>query len=287
MHGAPITFADVEQMGYGHHEILRKRPCGLLAWRSFFGPFLLMPQHPLLPGNAAYAALMMTGILIGAVYWYRRAKGQSGLLIIYLGALVGGFAGAKLAYLLAEGWLDWSRPDRWLRWATGKSVLGGLLGAYAGVEITKKVVGHAQSTGDAFAVIVPLGILLGRVGCFLNGCCLGRPMAGVFAVRDATGMPRWPAPFVEGAFQVVMLAIIVLLKRRGLLRDRLFFLYLSAYGLFRFFHEFVRDTPKIALGLSGYQCIALVMAALGLVMMRRRTRSLLASATVNGSVGAK
>lgn len=219
---------------------------------------------------------MTAGILIGALYWYRRSKGQSDLLLIYLGALVGGFAGAKIAYLLAEGWLEWQMPDRWLRWATGKSVLGGLLGAYAGVEITKHLVGHKNATGDAFAVILPVGILLGRIGCFLNGCCLGRPTAGVFAARDFSGIARWPAPFVEGAFQVVMLITILLLQRCGLLRDRLFFLYLIAYGLFRFAHEFMRDTPKIFLGLSGYQFIALAMAVLGGVMLQRRTKSMLA-----------
>ncbi len=232
-----------------------------------------------MPGSTAYAAFMAAGILIGAVFWYRRSQGQSGLLLIYLGALIGGFAGAKIAYLLAEGWLEWSQPDRMLRWATGKSVLGGLLGAYAGVEWTKHFVGHKQSTGDAFAVIVPIGILLGRVGCFMNGCCLGKPTAGVFATRDVSGIARWPAPLVEGAFQVIMLAIILLLQRRGLLRDRLFFLYLTTYGVFRFVHEFMRDTPKLWLGLSGYQFIALMMSALGFLMLRRRSKSMLASAT--------
>ncbi len=227
---------------------------------------------------------MAGGILIGAVFWYRRSKGQSDLLLIYLGALIGGFAGAKIAYLLAEGWLEWSQPDRLLRWATGKSVLGGLLGAYAGVEWTKHLVGHRQATGDAFAVIVPVGILLGRVGCFVNGCCLGRPTAGVFAARDAHGISRWPAPLVEGAFQVVILAVILLLQRRGLLRDRLFFLYLTAYGVFRFFHEFMRDTPKIWLGLSGYQFISLAMAVLGFCMMWQRTKSMLARRAAEDSL---
>jgi prolipoprotein diacylglyceryltransferase len=235
------------------------------------------PQHQLLPGSPAYAALMAAGLLIGAVYWYRHSRGQNDLLLIYLGALVGGFAGAKIAYLLAEGWLEWQQPDRWLRWATGKSVLGGLLGAYAGVEITKHLTGHKKSTGDAFAVIVPVGILLGRVGCYLNGCCLGRPVAGVFATRDVNGIARWPAPFVEGLFQVVILITILLLQRRCLLRDRLFFLYLTAYGLFRFAHEFLRDTPRVFMSLSGYQFIALGMAALGLVMLRRRTKTMLDS----------
>lgn len=220
--------------------------------------------------------MMVAGILIGAFYWYRRTKGQSDLLLIYLGALIGGFAGAKIAYLLAEGWLEWQQPDHWVRWATGKSVLGGLLGAYAGVELTKHFTGHKHSTGDAFAIIVPVGILLGRVGCYLNGCCLGKPTAGVFAARDVNGIARWPAPAVEGAFQVIMLITFWLLQWRGLLRDRLFFLYLIAYGLFRFLHEFMRDTPKVWLGLSGYQFIALAMAALGYAMLVRRTEFILA-----------
>ncbi|MDI1314212.1 prolipoprotein diacylglyceryl transferase family protein [Prosthecobacter sp.] len=244
------------------------------------------PQHQFIPGSPVYAACMAAGILIGAVFWYRRAKGQSDLLLIYLGALIGGFAGAKIAYLLAEGWLEWSQPDRLLRWATGKSVLGGLLGAYAGVEWVKHLVGHRHSTGDAFAVIVPVGILLGRVGCFVNGCCLGRPTSWVFAVRDIHGMARWPAPLVEGAFQVVMLAVILLLQRRGLLRDRLFFLYLTAYGVFRFGHEFMRDTPRIWLGLSGYQFISLVLVMVGGVMMWRRTKSMLARPLAEGSLAA-
>jgi phosphatidylglycerol:prolipoprotein diacylglycerol transferase len=118
----------------------------------------------------------------------------------------------------------------------------------------------------------------------LNGCCLGKPFAGVFATRDGAGTMRWPAPAVEGAFQIVMLITVLLLQRRGLLRDRLFFLYLAAYGLFRFLHEFMRDTPKIVAGLSGYQLIALGMAVLGGVMMCRRTKSMLAPAVAEGSL---
>ena len=67
---------------------------------------------------------------------------------------------------------------------------------------------------------------------------------------------------------------------RGL-RDRLFFLYLTAYGLFRFFHEFMRDTPKIVLSLSGYQFIALGMAMIGFVMLRQRSQSMLALTATN------
>lgn len=230
-------------------------------------------QHVLVPGGAAYSLLMMTGILVAAVFWYRRVKGEPQMLAIFAGALGGAFAGAKLAYLLAEGWADFGRADVWLRLATGKSVVGGLLGAYGGVEVAKALLGHRASTGDTLVLVLPVSLLLGRLGCWLNGCCLGNPMPpGVFAFRDAAGVPRWPAPLAEGGFQLFMLGVLLVLKRRGLLRDRLFFLYLASYGAFRFAHEFLRATPKLPPGLSGYQWLSLAMVGLGLVMLMRRGR---------------
>lgn len=218
--------------------------------------------------------MMGAAIFFGAIYWYQRVKGNPDLLLIYIGALCGAFLGAKLAYLLAEGWLDLGRPDLWLRWATGKSVLGGLLGGYAGVEWTKRLVGHRKSTGDAFALVLPVSLFVGRMGCFLHGCCLGRPMAtGVFSRPDASGLLRWPAPQVEAAFQVLIFVILLTLHRRGWLRDRLFFLFLVSYGLFRFVHEFLRYTPKPFLGFSGYHFLALGTALLGAWMLRRRSQS--------------
>lgn len=60
---------------------------------------------------------------------------------------------------------------------------------------------------------------------------------------------------VEGVFQLTMLMLLFELRRRGLLRDRLIFLYFAAYGLFRFLHEFMRDTPAMLLGISGYKSL--------------------------------
>jgi hypothetical protein len=77
-------------------------------------------------------------------------------------------------------------PDRWLRLATGKSVLGALLGGYAGVELAKHALGLRAATGDLFALVAPLGIGIGRVGCLLHGCCLGERCAPAWwTLRDA------------------------------------------------------------------------------------------------------
>ena len=71
-------------------------------------------------------------------------------------ALVRAFEQSDLA---AEGWMFWDDPQRWTIWATGKSILGALLGGYAGVEVAKKWTKYTEPTGDWFALIAPLGIL--------------------------------------------------------------------------------------------------------------------------------
>src|SRR5262249_44365226 len=163
---------------------------------------------------------------------------------VYVGALTGGLFGAKLVYLAAEGWLHYHDPNRWIVLGTGKSILGALLGGYAGVEIAKRLTGYTQATGDLFAIIASVGIMVGRIGCMLNGCCLGRACEKAWwAVGE--GPPRWPAAQMEFLFNFVALIGLLMLRRKRVLKNQLFHLYLMAYGIFRFVHEFWRETPPL------------------------------------------
>lgn len=221
--------------------------------------------------NGPYRWTMLIAIALSALYWWLRSRRDPALLPIYIGALGGAFIGAKLLYLLAEGWQDWPLPDRWLRLATGKTVLGGLLGGFAGVEFMKWLTRYSKATGDKFALIVPLGIALGRVGCLMQGCCLGNPTANRFlAMRDKLGVSRWPSVPLELGFQWLMFVILLILQRQSRCTGRLFYLYLMAYGIFRLFHEWLRETPKVWPGISVYQLAALVLVGLGAWMWQRR-----------------
>ena len=218
---------------------------------------------------------MLAGIAVSAVFWSRLARRDDRLLLVYVAALIGAFLGAKLAYLLAEGWRDFGQPDVWLRLATGKSILGALPGGYAGVELAKRWIGYRGLTGDWFAVIAPVGIVLGRIGCWLHGCCLGRACEPAwFTMRDASGVGRWPSVPAEIVFNLAMLACLFVLRRQRRLAGQHFHLYLIAYGLFRFMHEFLRDTPRVIGFVSGYQLIALSLLAFGAWAFRRRAAGL-------------
>jgi phosphatidylglycerol:prolipoprotein diacylglycerol transferase len=214
---------------------------------------------------------MLTGIGVSILFWSRLARRDERLMIIYVAALVSAFLSAKLVYLAAEGWMFWRDPQRWMIWATGKTILGALLGGYVGVEIAKKASGYTAPTGDWFALVAPVGILLGRVGCLLHGCCLGRVCEPAwYTMRDPHGVDRWPAVPVEILFNVAAILAFVVLRWRRVLPGQHFHLYLLGYGLFRFGHEFLRATPRLAGGITGYQIAALSVAGLGIVGFVRR-----------------
>ena len=218
---------------------------------------------------------MLAGIFVSIALWLRVAKRDSRLVLVYIAALAGAFLGAKLVYLAAEGWLHWHDANRWIILATGKSITGALLGGYAGVEIAKSLTGYTSVTGDWFAIIAPVGIMLGRVGCMLHGCCLGRECAvGWFTMIDAYGLARWPAAQMEFLFNALALGGVLLLRRFRILPGQHFHLYLMAYGLFRFAHEFLRETPQILGPFSGYQIAALCLVGLGAIRFHgRRVKS--------------
>jgi len=223
------------------------------------------------PLTAPYRWTMLGAIALSATYWFVKARRDPALLPVFIGALGGAFIGAKLAYLFAEGWRDWPMEDRWLRLAAGKSVIGGLLGGYGGVELMKWITGYQKSTGDRFALILPVGVALGRVGCSLQGCCLGKPIAPqFFSVRDEHGISRWPASQVELGFQLILLVTMWLLRHDPRFKNRLIFLYFISYGSFRFLHEFLRDEPPMFSCFTGYHILALITALVGWVMFVRR-----------------
>ena len=230
-----------------------------------------------------YPWLVIGGIILSAVVWtllLRRDPSRSDprLALIYFAGLVGALVGAKLVYLAAEGWLPLTdaaqgSQDFWRRLATGKSILGALLGGYAAVEMAKRMTGYRQATGDLFAVAAPLGIALGRVGCLLHGCCQGKVCeAAWYTIRDVNGTARWPAVPIELGFNVIFFVFALVSTRRGRLQVQLFHVYLMAYGVFRLAHEVARETPRALGHLSGYQVTALAVFALGVVRYWQRAR---------------
>lgn len=225
-------------------------------------------------GSPVYAGVMLAAVAFGAWRVLRRRKEVPGLGQIYLGAVCGGFIGAKLVYILSE-WSVWrTAPDPLAAALTGKSIVGGLLGGYAGVELAKAALGIRARTGDRFALALPWGMIFARLGCLHAGCCLGAACDADhwYAMTDVHGVTRWPAVPAEMLFNLIAGVTLFALNRRGVWRDRLFDTYCVGYGLFRLVHEIFRDTPGFAYGVSGYQVFALLLIFVGATQWRRHSK---------------
>ena len=222
-----------------------------------------------------YGWTMLLAILTSLVVWRRFFTRDERLFKIYLGGLAGAMVGAKIVYLLSEGRADQGRPDFWMRVLVGRSVLGGLLGGYAAVELVKKLVRFRESTGDRFAAVLPLSIAIGRVGCLNYGCCLGKPCDPAwYTLNDREGVARWPSVPLEIAFNLAAFATFYFLRRKGLAKGCHFFIYLISYGIFRGAHEFLRDTPRLVGPFSGYFFVSALLVILGARGCWRRSRQI-------------
>lgn len=209
---------------------------------------------------AAYPLVMLTALLVGV--WLSRPR-QTALQLapnqrwaIALGAFCGGMIGSKLPFaffdprgvLCSQAWIG-----------DGKTILFGLVGGYVGVELAKSIVEVRSKTGDAFAVPVAAAIGIGRIGCFIGGCCYGQPTTLPWGVDFGDGVRRHPTQWYEVAFHLTAALVLWTIERRGWFPRQRFKLYLFAYCAYRFWSEWLRPEPLIAWGLTAYQLGSLAL----------------------------
>lgn len=107
-------------------------------------------------------------------------------------ALISGVVGSRLSHVL-ENLADYTRPELspWNNFLNMVNIRSGGLTFYGGVILAAPVVSayviwkkvSLRVTMDIVAPCLMLGLALGRVGCFLNGCCYGAGATLPWAVR--------------------------------------------------------------------------------------------------------
>jgi phosphatidylglycerol---prolipoprotein diacylglyceryl transferase len=176
------------------------------------------------------------------------------LIWIVIGAIFGALIGSKIAAWLENPVAALANFPSLALW-NGKSVVGGLLGGVIGVERAKKHIGLRASTGDAMAFAMLLGIMIGRVGCFVAGLpdqTHGNPTKGWWSYDFGDGIPRHPTQLYEIAFLSIFWLWLMAIRPRLRQSGDLFALTLSGYLLWRLLIEFIKPMPQVYFGaLSG------------------------------------
>jgi prolipoprotein diacylglyceryltransferase len=213
--------------------------------------------QPTLFGVPSYSLFVALGFLCGLTYYFfasrKRGVGFIPAFTLVAAALVFALIGSKIPLLFLNPGI------KNILW--GKSVVGALLGGMAGVFLAKKHFHIQVRMGNEIAPAVALGMAVGRWGCFFGGCCYGQPAAWGFDFGD--GLLRLPTQLFEVAFHLTAFVILLLAKRKPRTPGILFKWYILSYFIFRFWMEFIRETPVLWAGLTIYQ----IICALGALYM--------------------
>lgn len=230
-----------------------------------------------MPHDLRYTLVMLAAVAVLSVLLRRW---QARLPLSWwekLGLGIGGFCGAMIGAKLPFALSDWNGLLDGTTWlADGKTIVCGIVGGYFGVELAKWTLDIRVKTGDTFAVPVAVAVAIGRVACFVGGCCYGAPTNlpwGVCFQRAGDSLPRHPTQLYEAAFHLTMAGLLFTLQQRGLFRGQLVKLYILSYLGYRFLTEFIRPEPRLLLGLTGYQWAALALAPVFVWLWWRDARS--------------
>jgi phosphatidylglycerol:prolipoprotein diacylglycerol transferase len=239
----------------------------------------------------SYGLFVALGFLTGLAVATRMAR-RSGLnpetvgnLAIY--CALAGLAGAKLMMFLLNIDYYLKYPEVLFSIETLLSAgvyYGGFLGAllFAFFYIRRQKLPWFPVL-DALAPGLAAGHAIGRIGCFLAGCCWGsrctRPWAVTFTSKDAHDMfgtplnvPLHPAQLYEAALTGVVAWALLAAFRKPHPPGRIFALYLVLYSAARFAVEFTREHQE-ALPFGGpftvTQWISLALAVAGALLLAR------------------
>lgn len=252
-----------------------------------------------------YGAMYLFGVL-GALFLANRRikKPNSGWTksqvenLLFFGFL-GLFIGGRVGYILFYNFQAFlSDPAILFRvWEGGMSFHGGLIGALIVIALFAiKTQKRFFQVADFVAPLIPIGLMFGRIGNFINGELWGRvtdsPIGMLFPTSKVADfayvkahpewldtfiscgdlLPRHPSQLYEMFFEGIVLFIVLnLFIRKSRPTGSVSGLFLLLYGSFRFIIEFFRQ-PDEQLGLffnviSMGQILCLPMIIFGIIFI--------------------
>ncbi len=227
---------------------------------------------------SSYTTFVLLGIIIGVLWFYftiskKRKLNYKYSYFIVMSALLGGLLGSKLLVFIENISILIKHPS-YIKYfiLTGKSIVGGLLGGLLGIKAFKKIAKlETFHCGNEIAPAIALAMGIGRIGCFLTGCCYGIKTTLPIGVDFGDGIRRIPTQLIEMLFCFILFGILFYRqkKNKDLPQGILFRELVLYYFIFRFFIEFIRDTNKNILFLSIYQVISIIGIILMLLYIKK------------------
>lgn len=240
------------------------------------------------------ALAFIAGTLITTKLAERRGLDNNVVLNLIFIIMISAIIGSRLLYVLFH--LE-EFQGRWIYTALpvqkdgtiglgGLIFLGGVLGAIlAGTVYVRLKNMPLWKFTDVTAPSIAFGIFLGRIGCFLNGCCFGKACTLPWGVQ----YPQHSAPaaimgdihvhptqLYESFYGLIIFLVLIGLEKRHPFDGLLSGTFLILYGISRFTVDIFRyyETQMFILGeLNFNQIISLVMLGGGIVIVIAKART--------------
>jgi len=242
--------------------------------------------------SVTYLAAFILGAGMMICEGFKKGYRKDTWLLVMLTGVLFFIIGNKLFTYSPEQWAQvfnrFDFPD-----ADKKTVLGGIIGLFAGIFLAKSLLRFNRPVLDTLAVALPLSMAVSRIGCLMAGCCFGTPTnlpwgirydaaSSVFQVHLAQGLVHLHdksslAVHPAQLYQVIGCLVIAFLVWKSRKKWRsggsLFLFSVLCYGILRFFVEFVRApesnffTGQFFVGLKVIQWLVMGAILPGLVIL--------------------
>jgi phosphatidylglycerol:prolipoprotein diacylglycerol transferase len=239
----------------------------------------------------SYGTVLALGFILSLFLIVKRAHkiGISKQTIYDLGIwmIIGGLLGARIAYVLFHMDEFWRRPmDIFMIHRGGLVFYGSFIGgALFSWFFLKRRKFSFLKFADFIIPVVALGHGIGRIGCFLNGCCYGKPTECPWGVHFPAGSAPsqhygfshslHPTQLYEAFLLAVLFFVLLWIDKRKKFEGQTFFSYLLMYPLIRFFLEFFRGEHSLILFnlFTVYQIFSVILFLLGGLLYYRFSRN--------------
>ncbi|MDO9576212.1 MAG: prolipoprotein diacylglyceryl transferase [bacterium] len=233
-----------------------------------------------------YGVMLALAFIAGIILAERRGtkygvpKDTVGNLSLLI--LLGAIAGSRAFYVfthLSDYSGEWQRA--FYVWEGGLTFYGGVILAFllCLIWIKRKRLSFGK-LADTVAPSLALGVGIGRIGCFLNGCCFGKPSNfGVVFPPDSpcawelgVGVRVHPTQLYSSLAGFSIFGILLLLERKKKFGGELLAWFFLLYSLWRFFVDFIRYYPPstyIFPNITNNQVVSAVVFILSFVIIIR------------------
>ena len=238
-----------------------------------------MLPNPLFLNVHMYGIMVALGLLcaFGVLFYYGRRRGIHAdfLDFLFYDGIASIAAGFGFAALFQATYNFIENPSKGFRFTGEITFIGGLIGGAACFLLIYLLMRRFRKSGslaNVFALLpccITVAHGFGRLGCFFAGCCYGKAWNGIFAVKfPALSYTVHPTQLYEAAFLFLLFGVLTYLFFKLRFMHNLS-VYLIAYGVWRFFLEFLRGDHRgeLVKGISPSQFWSLCMVALGIALI--------------------